>query len=507
MNSSETRSRLVLGARPVTIEDVEQVARRGAGVEFAETARVRIRQGRRRLEERLAAGDRIYGVNTGVGGNIKYALDAGQTERLQHNLMRQLSCGTGQPLPQDVVRAAMLLRLSTFSGGASAVRWELVEALTALLNRGVVPVVPRYGSVGASGDLMPSAYIARVLLGMGQADYRGQRMPAEEALRAAGLETIRFAPKEGLALINGTTSMTAFAALLWLDARHILRALLGAAALAIQALEAPAEPYEPWVHESKGHPGQIAVAAYVRALLDGSGFVTESSSQSCYSLRCVPQGLGPAWEALDDARAVIEREINSANDNPLIDPDSGALYRAGNFYGGHIARLLDTWKLDFAIEGNWANALFAVLVDDRFNGGLPANLVREPGVNSGFKGMQVSVTSLACAIRQMAGPSSIHSLPTEQYNQDVVSLGMHAAVTAADALDCLRDETAMLLLAAAQAVDLRGGPQRLGEGSREVYEIVRGLAAFVERDQPMEDQVAAMGVAIHAGRLALVMPS
>ena len=492
---------IALGVRPLAIEDVERVARRGAGVELAEPARTRIRQGRRKLEERLAGGDRIYGVNTGVGGNIKYALDADQTERLQHNLMRHLSCATGGPLPRDVVRAAMLLRLATFSSGASAVRVELVEALAALLNHGIVPVVPRYGSVGASGDLMPSAYIARALLGMGQADYQGRRIPAEEALRSAGLAAIRFAPKEGLALINGTTAMTAYAALLWVDARCVLRALLGAVALAIEALQAPSEPYRPWVHESKGHPGQIEVAAYVRGLLDGSGFVQESSSQSCYSLRCVPQGLGPAWEALETARAVIEREINSANDNPLIDPDTGNLYRAGNFYGGHIARLLDTWKLDFAIEGNWANALFAVLVDDRFNSGLPANLVPEPGVNSGFKGMQLSVTSLACAIRQMAGPSSIHSLPTEQYNQDVVSLGMHAAVTAADALECLRNETAMLLLAAAQAVDLRGGPDRLGRGSRQVYGAVRRVAAFLERDRPMETEVAGLAAEIQAGRL------
>jgi len=495
--------KLTIGVRPISIEDVEDVARLQADVDFAEPAQARIRQGRAKLEERLAAGDRIYGVNTGVGGNIKFALDAEQTERLQHNLMRHLSCGTGAPLPHDVVRAAMLLRLATFARGSSAVRWELVAALQALLNRAVTPVVPRYGSVGASGDLMPSAYIARTLVGMGQADYQDRRLPAEEALRAAGLSPMRFAPKEGLALINGTTSMTAYAALLWMDSRRVLYALLGAVALAIEALQAPAEPYQAWVHESKGHPGQIAVAAYVRGLLTGSGYTAESNSQSCYSLRCVPQGLGPAWEALDAARPVIEREINSANDNPLIDPETGNLYRGGNFYGGHIARLLDTWKLDFAIEGNWAHALFAVLVDDRFNGGLAANLVPEPGVNSGYKGMQLSITSLACALRQMAGPSSIHSLPTEQYNQDVVSLGMHAAVTAADALECLRQAVAMALLAAAQAVDLRGGAKRLGKGSRQVYEVVRRVATFLERDRPMEGEVAAVAGEIHGGRLSV----
>ena len=215
-----------------------------------------------------------------------------------------------------------------------------------------------------------------------------------------------------------------------------------------------------------------------------------------YSLRCAPQGLGPVWEALEDARALLEREINSANDNPLIDPDTGELYRAGNFYGGHIARMLDACKLDLAALANWGNALMAVLVDPRFNNGLPANLTPEPGVNSGFKGMQLSATSLACAVRQMAGPSSIHSLPTEEYNQDMVSLGMHAAVTAMDALECVRNETAMVLLAAAQAVDLRGAPDRLGAGSRQAYGRIRDIAPFQDKDRPMEHEVTQLSEAL-----------
>jgi phenylalanine ammonia-lyase len=359
--------------------------------------------------------------------------------------------------------------------------------------------VPRYGSVGASGDLMPSAYIARVLVGFGEAEVKGRRLPAEEALESVGLRPIRFAPKEGLALINGTTVMTGEAALLWVDAFNVLRALLAAVALSIEAMQAPDLPFQPWVHERKGHPGQIAVAAHLLELLRGSGYTQASSGQTSYSLRCVPQGLGPVWEALQDGRAVIEREINSANDNPLIDPDTGVMYKAGNFYGGHIARLLDTWKIDFAVMANWGNALMAVLVDDKFNAGLPANLTPQPGVNCGFKGMQLSVTSLACAVRQMAGPSSIHSLPTDQYNQDVVSLGMHAAVTAMDALECARHLTAMVLLASAQAVDLRGGPAKLGEGTRRVYDSVRQVAAFQDKDRAMEYEVAAVTAKILSG--------
>jgi phenylalanine ammonia-lyase len=484
-----------IGLAPLTLEDVRRIARDAAPAVLSDAALARIAKGRAALEALLARGERIYGVNTGVGGNIKFSLTEAEAELLQYNIMRHLSCATGQPLPDDVVRGAMLLRLATFATGCSGVRPELCQALLDLMNAGVTPVVPRYGSVGASGDLMPSAYIARVLIGMGEAVYKGARMPAADALQAAGLKPATFAAKEGLALINGTTVMTSVAALILPDARAVLRGLLRAVALATEALEAPHEPYDSFVHEKKGHPGQIAVAEFMRRQLAGSARVPDPAKQSCYSLRCGPQGLGPVWEALEDSRALVEREIGSANDNPLIDPDEGEdgrVYRAGNFFGGHISRALDTWKIDFAIMGNWANALMAVLVDDRFNAGLPANLVPNPGVNAGLKGMQLSVTSLACAIRQMAGPSSIHSLPTEQYNQDVVSLGMHAAVTALDALECLRNEVAMVLLAAAQAADLRGCVETLGAGNRETYEAVRKLTGFLDKDRALEHEIAAL---------------
>ncbi|MES1261411.1 MAG: aromatic amino acid ammonia-lyase, partial [Acidobacteriota bacterium] len=260
-----------VGSSPLTLEQVVDVARHSVPVEWAGNALARIARGRAALDERLAAGERIYGVNTGIGSNLNYSLTPEQAELLQHNLMRHLSCATGQPLPDEVVRGAMLLRLATFATGCSGVRPELCEALLNLLNAGVTPVVPRYGSVGASGDLMPSAYIARVLIGMGEARYRGERLTAPEALRRAGLEVIAFAPKEGLALINGTTMMTSVAALILPEAVSTLRALLRAIGLATEALEAPVEPYAPFVHEKKGHPGQIAVAAYMRGLVAGSG--------------------------------------------------------------------------------------------------------------------------------------------------------------------------------------------------------------------------------------------
>src|SRR5580704_16986808 len=252
-----------IGDHPLSIEQVNAVSIADSPIELTPTAQSRIRQGRAHLEKLLAAGERIYGVNTGVGGNIVFQLGPDQAELLQTNIMRHLSCATGQPLPTAMVRAAMLLRLATFSTGCSGVRLELVDALAALLNRGVIPIVPRYGSVGASGDLMPSAYVARALIGMGEVEYQGRRMTAEEGLAAAGLKPISFAPKEGLALINGTTMMTAAAALLWADTRNVAQAMLAAVALSLEAMQAPSEPYEPWVHAAKGHPGQIAVAAHI----------------------------------------------------------------------------------------------------------------------------------------------------------------------------------------------------------------------------------------------------
>jgi histidine ammonia-lyase len=494
---------ITLGESPLSIEQVVSVARTGVSVQFSAAAETRMRKSRAHFEHRLASGQRIYGVNTGVGANVSISLDAEKTKLLQHNVMSHLSCGTGAPLSEDLVRAATLLRLATFSTGTSAVRCELAHALLAVLNRGIVPVVPRYGSLGASGDLMPSAYVARVLLGRGEVMYQGTRMPAERALSMAGLSPIEFAPKEGVALINGTTFMSAAAALLWVDSRRVQRALLGAVALSAEALEATDEPFEPWVHEQKGHPGQIAVAGYLRSMLEGSEFVRRSDMQDCYSLRCAPQGLGPAWEGLLDARKVIEREMNSANDNPLLDPETGTMFRAGNFYDGHMARLLDTWKLDISVGTTWANALFAILVDPRFNRGLPPNLVTDAGVNCGFQGMQLSITSLACAVRHLAGSSLIHTIPTEQYNQDVVSLGMHSAVTAADALDCAKNAVAMILLASAQAVDLRGNAARLGAGCRALHRSLRTISPFLEHDRAMEDDVHQVSEAIRTGGLDL----
>ncbi len=495
-----------IGDRRIGIGDIVAVARGGAPAVLSRRAAVRrrIQASRDHLLAAIRRGEVIYGVNTGVGTNAVFVLPEAQAERFQETNLRQLCCGTGAPLAAEIVRGAMLLRAVTLARGCSGVRIEVIEQLVRVLNAGITPVVPRYGSVGASGDLIPSGYIARALLGQGRVRYGGRTMTAAAALRRAGAAPLRLSYKEGLALINGTTVMTAAAALAVHDAGAVLRGFLTACALAIQALGASPEPFEDWVQRAKGHAGQRAAARFLREMLRGSRAVARGKVrlQSGYSVRCLPQGIGPMYESLEAARGAVETEANSANDNPLVDPASGRIYTTGSFYGGHVARAMDGLKLDLANLANWSHALMAVLVDDRFSGGLPPALAARPGRDTGFKGMQLSLASLACAVRQMAGPSTVHPVSTEQHNQDMVSLGVHAALTAREALECTRDAAAILLLAACQAVDLRGAASRLGPRSLEAYRAVRRVSAFVRADRPLEADIGAAAAAMAEGLTA-----
>ena len=499
----------------LTIDKVASVARQDSRVELTSNTDVRkkISASRQLLEKKLAAGEIIYGVNTGFGGNVRFLISQSDLSFHQENLFRALTCGTGQPLADDAVRAAMLLRANALAKGLSGVRIEIIERVVDLLNHGITPVVPRYGSVGASGDLIPSAYIGRVLLGEGEVLYQGKQIAAAEALQNANLKRSTLQAKEGLALINGTTVMTGIGALVIHDGAYLARLVLACASLAIEALRATDDPFSAAIHRAKNHPGQIEAAEICRKLLDDSRYIrnldevrakigetrsaaggktirSEEAIQTPYSLRCVPQGIGPVLDALRGHRQVLEREINSVNDNPLVDPLEERVYHTGNFYGGHVARALDSWKIDLATLANWLHSIMALLVDDRFSNGLPPNLSRNPGVCSGVKGVQLCLTSLVCALRHLASPSMIHTLPTEQYNQDMVSLGTHAALTAMDMTTMAQDAAAITLLALCQAIDLRGGCNDLGIGNRAIFETVRKDVAILENDRPLDGDIA-----------------
>ena len=513
VNSDQNRIMEISGTQ-LTTTQVAAVAREKLRVRLSQERDVRkkILASRQLLEEKLRRGEIIYGVNTGLGGNVRFILPAKDLTAHQENIFHFLICGTGNPLPEDAVRAAILLRANALAKGYSAVRMVVIERLIDLLNHDITPIVPSYGSVGASGDLIPSAYIGRALLGHGEVVFKGRTMTAKTALERARLQSLSLEPKEGLALINGTTVMTGIGALQLHDGVYLCQLVLAACALALETLKSMDDPFRESVQTVKNHPGQIEAAAFCRKLIEGSRYVrnldeirgsiaesyqptkqtishADESIQTPYSLRCIPQGIGPILEAVRGYQVVIEREINSANDNPLVDPIEGRIYHTGNFYGGHVARALDGWKIDLATLGNWLHALMAMVVDERFNNGLPANLAPKPGLFSGFKGMQLCLTSLVCALRHLSNPSLVHSLPTEQYNQDMVSLGMHSALTAMQMTTILRDAVAIALIALCQAVDLRDGGGKLGKGSRAVHEAIRREVAFLEDDRPLDGDI------------------
>jgi phenylalanine ammonia-lyase len=512
---------ITISGQGLTIEHLVAVARQKAQINFDNNVRSAVESSRNFLDQMLDQEEVIYGVNTGYGGNVRFLIPHAELNKHQENLLRFLCCGTGVPFPADVVRGSILLRANAMSKGYSAIRMSTLSRLGELLNSDIVPIVPRYGSVGASGDLIPSAYIARALLGEGMVWFQGQEMKASEALRQVGLSPIELNAKEGLALVNGTSVMTSVAALALHDTEYLAKLCVAAVALCAESLHATTDPFEENIHKVKNHPGQLEVARLLRDFTEGSAFILDLESlreemrgdhrtvdaafeleeaiQNPYSLRCAPQGLGPIFDTLAFGKEVIEREMNSVNDNPLVDPHFRRVYHTGNFYGGHIARVMDGMKLDLANLANWISALMAMIVDPRFSNGLPPNLSVKPGLSSGFKGMQLSLTSLTCACRQMAGPSSIHTLPTEQYNQDIVSLGLHSATTAMEMVHLTRDATAILLLALCQCIDLRrakSGDARMGKGTQRIYEKIRKQVEFLDSDRPMDRNISQVSESI-----------
>jgi phenylalanine ammonia-lyase len=511
------------------LQDILAIARdrRSVALSAEPAFRARLRRGQQVLQKKLRAGEVIYGVNTGFGGNVKFLIPDSELQHHQRNLLEYHCCGVGEPLPEEVVRAAILLRANALARGLSAVREVVIERLLDLLNRGITPVVPRYGSVGASGDLSPSAYIARAMCGGGEVSYRGRRTSAAEALWREAIEPLTLEAKEGLALLNGTTIMTGAAALVVDEAEYLARLSLGALAMTVEALGSSSDYYHPTIHLAKHHPGQLRVAEMLNSLLFGSQLavpleqirhrveaasrrahdlqdVVQASEaiQSPYSLRCAPQGLGPLLETLDQVKTVVEREANSVNDNPLIDPEADRVHHTGNFFGAHVARAMDGLKLDLANLANWLHSLMALLMDDRFSNGLPPSLSPHVGLYQGFKGVQITHTSLVTAIRHWCAPSLIHTLPTEQFNQDIVSLGTHASTTAMDVTRLLRNAVAINLLAAAQAIDLRQKVLRqdvlrqsvknLGSGTAGIYRTVRSVSSFVAEDRALDKDIGAV---------------
>jgi histidine ammonia-lyase len=520
------RDLVVLTGADLTIADVEAVARHGARAALDTHARDRMQEARDVIESLVARGEVVYGVTTGFGDLATSFIPPGDEAGLQANLIASHAAGVGEPFPREVVRAMLLLRANTLALGHSGCRPLLVDRICELLERGIHPVVPAQGSVGASGDLAPLAHLALPLIGRGEVEVDGRRLPARDALRDAGLEPLVLQPKEGLALLNGTQLMSALAALVAADADRLVRTASVAAAMSVEALlgteVAFAAPYQ----LARPHPGQVQVAAELRHLLRGSGLQrahhdSPHKVQDPYSLRCVPQVHGAVRDALDHLRRVLDIELNSATDNPLVFPQGGSVpadalatggglvISGGNFHGEPIALALDFAKLALAELGSISERRTALLLDSRLNGGLPAFLSPDPGRNSGLMLVQYTAAALASENKVLAHPSSADSIPTSANQEDHVSMGAAAARHARTVLGHVEQILAIELLCAAQALDLRlaalgrrAKAPAPGAGVAEASRRVRAVIAPLDVDREPGPDLAAALALVHDGALA-----
>lgn len=453
----------------------------------------------------------IYGVTTGFGASVTKPIARAQSEKLQSNLIAYLTCGTGPKLPREAVRAAMLFRLSSLTRGYSGVSVELVERLKVFLERGWVPVVPREGSLGASGDLIPLAYIAQALQGKGEvvaAD--GQLRSVASLLEKHGEKPYHLKAKEGLALVNGTSAMCGVAFVAYQHCAQLVSLATMATAWACMALRGRTEAFGPLVNaEAKKFPGQKEIGAQITALLRAEKYspvLGKNPIQDKYSLRCAPQVLGPVLESLELAQGWLETEINGVSDNPLVS-EEGELAMGGNFYGGYLAHGMDYMKLCLGHVADLADRQLMTLMCESTNRGLPANLANWAGegetgfeenfLHHGLKGLNQSVSAITSEILAKSIPNSIFSRSSESHNQDKVSLGMSAGVQLLEQIPQVYNVLAMHLICLAQALDLREQELR-GEASRRIYALVRRHCAFVSHDQPLDRAVTALSTELQA---------
>ncbi|WP_306320355.1 MULTISPECIES: histidine ammonia-lyase [unclassified Streptomyces] len=486
------------------------------------------------VKERLVdAGVPLYGVTAGFGDSNTRQISGAKAAALQTNLVRFLSCGVGPHAADEVVRATMLIRANCLARGHSALRPHVVRLLLDCLNAGLLPLVPERGSVGASGDLIPLSYLANLLTGQGEVRCAGEVVPSATALERAGLEPVELVAKEGLALLNGTSFMSAFAALAVHDARRLAFASEVCTALTSRVTVGNPGHFAPFVFAHKPHPGTARSAAVVRTLLgsaaaepraaepeaagqDGGPGVPEAGYrqldrpiQDRYSIRCAPHVTGVLRDTLSWVEPWIGTEVNSTNDNPLFDADTGRVHNGGNFYGGHVGQAMDALRTAVAGVADLLDRQLQLVVDEKFNNGLTPNLIprfpedsREAGLHHGFKGMQLAASALAAEALHLTMPATSFSRSTEAHNQDKVSMGTIAARHTRTAVDLTLRLTAIHLLALCQAADLRG-TDVLSPELRRVHALVRKVSPFVEGDRALEHDITAVADLVRGGALDL----
>lgn len=511
-----------LGDDPLSLESIAQIARGNRRVEIGKAAYAAMERSRAVVDRVVAGGDAapaVYGVNTGFGALAEVRISAAEVTRLQQNLVRSHSAGVGAPLARDHVRGMMLLRAAVLATGRSGARPVCCERLCELLNAGVHPQIPARGSVGASGDLAPLAHLALGMMGEGVAEYRGEWLPAADALRRAEVEPLVLEAKEGLTLLNGTQHMTSVGGLAILDAEETCRVADIAGAMSLEALKGTVRAFDERVIGARPHPGQIEVARFLRALLVGSQIADSHKDcgkvQDPYSLRCMPQVHGASRDVIAFARTVLEREASSSTDNPLVFADTplaergdeiegylaeGEMISGGNFHGQPVALALDAAAMAVAELANISERRVEQLVNPHLSSGLPPFLAPDSGLNSGFMIAQVAAASLVSENKVLAHPASVDSIPSSAGREDHVSMGATAALKLATIHDHVRTVLAIELLCAAQGIDLRR-PLTTTKPLEAVHAKIRSVVPAMMVDRPIAPDIAAVRFLIDNGSL------
>ncbi|MGN6807962.1 MAG: histidine ammonia-lyase [Trinickia sp.] len=499
---------MMLTPGQLNLAQLRRIAREPVTLRLDPASHAAIDRGAKAVADIAAEGAPAYGINTGFGRLASTHIPHDQLELLQRNLVLSHAVGIGEPMSAPVVRLLIALKLSSLGLGHSGIRREVMDALVALFNADVLPVIPIKGSVGASGDLAPLAHLSAVLLGIGEVHVRGERMSAAAGLAMAGLAPLTLQAKEGLALLNGTQASTALALYNLFAIEDLFRTALVSGALSVDAAAGSVKPFDARIHALRGHRGQIDAAAAYRALLDGSGI--NLSHRDCgkvqdpYSLRCQPQVMGACLDQMRHAAEVLLIEANAVSDNPLVFPDTREVLSGGNFHAEPVAFAADNLALAVAEIGALAERRIALLIDATLSG-LPPFLVKDGGVNSGFMIAHVSAAALASENKTLAHPASVDSLPTSANQEDHVSMATFAARKLGDIAENTANILAIELLAAAQGVDLRA-PNRTSAALERVMGIVRSAVPHYELDRYFAPDIAAIAKLVRDGAIAAASP-
>ncbi len=492
-----------LGFDGLTLDNLVAIARDGIHVKLTEGSEKRLRQSRQLVDKWVEDEKTIYGITTGFGALSDVAISKKDTRKLQENILMSHAAGVGDPLDEQSVRAIMALRIKDLARGHSGVRLETVAHLIALLNWGVSPLVPEKGSVGASGDLAPLAHLALVLIGLGEAIYKGQRMSGRQALSKCGLQPIQLEAGEGLALVNGTQVMTAIGGLALYDALNLSKMTDSAAAMSLEVLMGSRTEFDQRIHQIRPHPGQADAAGNMDRLVQNSEIITShedcSRIQDAYTLRCSPQVHGATKDAVNYCRKVIETEMNSSTNNPLIFAADQGFLLGGNFHGQPVALALDFLSMAVAELANISERRIERLVNPMLSG-LPAFLVDDGGLNSGFMIAQYTAAALVSENKVLCHPASVDSIPTSANKEDHVSMGTISSRQARDVISNTGDVIAIELLCGAQALDLFTN-LKPGEGTLAAYQVIRNSISHLDSDRILSSDIAAMKELMRSGKI------